>query len=589
MTPNANPGSAFNLVSTRAASGGPNGTLPPRATGKPNADFTRELSRRTQSAGGRSDPSSVSPRGGDRERPSRADTAQASNSTRSQPSAESRGTSAKSSSRSSARSSADAKVSSGDPSERSGRSERSAATSPSRRTAPEVPDSDSAVDLGAQRPVDGSTSAIAVADESDELSPLPGAYASLGEPADDGKPVDVGVHKELPRQHFGADPAQLNGTEALETDVGQAAAQELAQKSAEESAEASAEASAVELAQVQVGQFSVIDFGAAESLGGEDATVPNPADTHRGDESSSPESDSEFSSFATFLSGVRPSSKGGDASEAPADPSTPGRTEAPQPVKKDPTSHALAGDGQAAPEATTPVNSPSTKTNAFAALPSVAATTAESAAGSGAGQSAGGGGGAAAESAAGRTTSSAFDRLASLHSLSGPAMTDVKSAAAEVPQVAAPYTDAERFSGANATSIVSGVRSQMLSGGGKMTLRLDPPELGAVQVSVVMKDGLASVAFSTDNAESARLISSTLSQLRESLSAAGLSVDRLSVQQAPKAEASSRDSDAGNPESRSSSQQYQSNEDGSRRDQQRRDLLERMWRRAAGDDVSLFA
>jgi len=589
MTPNANPGSAFNLVSSRAASGGPNGTLPPRATGKPNADFTRELSRRTQSEGGRSDPSSVSPRGGDRERPSRADTAQASNSPRSQPSAESRGTSAKSSSRSSARSSADAKASSGDPSERSGRSERSAATSPSRRIAPEVSDSDSAVDPGARRPVDGSTSAIAVADESDELSPLPGAHASLGEPADDGKPVDVGVHKELPRQHLGADPAQLDGTEALETDVGQAAAQEFAQQSAEESAEASAKASAVELAQVQVGQFSVIDFGAADSLGGEDATVPNPADTHRGDESPSPESDSEFSSFATFLSGVRPSSKGGDASEAPAGPSTPGRTEAPQPVKKDPTSHALAGDGQAAPEATTPVNSPSTKTNAFAALPSVAATTAESAAGSGAGQSAGGGGGAAAESAAGRTTSSAFDRLASLHSLSGPAMTDVKSAAAEVPQVAAPYTDAERFSGANATSIVSGVRSQMLSGGGKMTLRLDPPELGAVQVSVVMKDGLASVAFSTDNAESARLISSTLSQLRESLSAAGLSVDRLSVQQTPKAEAASRDSDARNPESRSSSQQYQSNEDGSRRDQQRRDLLERMWRRAAGDDVSLFA
>ncbi len=587
MTPNANPGSAFNLVSNRAASGGPNGTLPARATGKPNADFTRELSRRTQSAGGRSDPSSVSPRGGDRERPSRADTAQASNSTRSQPSAESRGHSAKSSSRSSARPSADAKASSGDPSERSGRSERSAATSPSRRTAPEVSDSDSAVDPGALRPVDGSTSTIPVADESDELSPLPGAHASLGEPADDGKPVDVSVQKELPRQHLGADPAQLDGTEALETDVGQAAAQEFAQQSAEESAEASAKASAVELAQVQVGQFSVIDFGAAESLGGEDATAPNPADTHRGDESSSPESDSEFSSFATFLSGVRPSSKGGDASEAPAGLSTPGRTEAPQPVKKDPTSHALAGDGQAAPEATTPVNSPSTKTNTFAALPSVAATTAESAAGQSAGG--GGGGGAAAESAAGRTTSSAFDRLASLHSLSGPAMTDVKSAAAEVPQVAAPYTDAERFSGANATSIVSGVRSQMLSGGGKMTLRLDPPELGAVQVSVVMKDGLASVAFSTDNAESARLISSTLSQLRESLSAAGLSVDRLSVQQAPKAEASSRDSDAGNPESRSSSQQYQSNEDGSRRDQQRRDLLERMWRRAAGDDVSLFA
>jgi flagellar hook-length control protein FliK len=197
----------------------------------------------------------------------------------------------------------------------------------------------------------------------------------------------------------------------------------------------------------------------------------------------------------------------------------------------------------------------------------------------------------AAEQTSGRgQQAGAMDRLVALHTVAqtaGGNSTFAASSAAAPAEVPGSYSSADRFLAGNATSIVSGVRTQLLGSGGKMTLRLDPPELGALQVAVVMKDGLASIQFSAENGEAARLITSTLSQLRDTLSAAGLTVDRLSVQQSVKPERSGSESQSG--AGGQPGQGYAAPDEQARRDQQRRDQFERMWRRASGDDVNVFA
>lgn len=191
-----------------------------------------------------------------------------------------------------------------------------------------------------------------------------------------------------------------------------------------------------------------------------------------------------------------------------------------------------------------------------------------------------------------------LDFLSTLHSLTQPAVTPETGRTAQASELAAPatvaapsYSPEVRFAEANTANIVQGVRQQLLPNGGTMTLRLDPPEVGALQVSVMMKDGLASVSFVTDNPEAARMMTNTLTQLRDALSTSGLTVDRLTVSQTPRSEGSSQ--------SNTGSQQQQGQgdprgqgfgfQDDARRDQQRRDLLERMWRKVTGDDINLVA
>jgi flagellar hook-length control protein FliK len=166
------------------------------------------------------------------------------------------------------------------------------------------------------------------------------------------------------------------------------------------------------------------------------------------------------------------------------------------------------------------------------------------------------------------------------------------TSAAQQPVSQASYVSESRFADVNTPSIVSSVEAQQIRGGdGKMTLRLDPPELGALQVAVFIKDGLASVAFQAENPEAAKLLTNTLGQLRNSLTAAGITVDRMSVQQtAPSEKSSSSANNNSNSQSDSrNANPFQQQDDAARREQQRRELLERMWRRVSGDDLSYVA
>jgi flagellar hook-length control protein FliK len=156
--------------------------------------------------------------------------------------------------------------------------------------------------------------------------------------------------------------------------------------------------------------------------------------------------------------------------------------------------------------------------------------------------------------------------------------TVVKSAAPS-PQPAPPPEIS--FAEVNHERIVTGVRAQLLPQGGAMQIRLDPPELGALQVMVEMRDGAMQATFQTSNDEATRLLSHSLNQLKHVLESQGVSVEKLQVQQAAKNE----HSNAG--EDQEQQQQAWSDEHAARQEQQRKELLRRMWRKISGNQDPL--
>jgi flagellar hook-length control protein FliK len=117
-----------------------------------------------------------------------------------------------------------------------------------------------------------------------------------------------------------------------------------------------------------------------------------------------------------------------------------------------------------------------------------------------------------------------------------------------------------------------------------MQIRLTPPELGDLQVTVHMRDGVMEASFETSSDHATKLLSQSLAQLKSGLEAAGVSVEKLQVQQSPRQNApGDGDSD--------SKQQPQEQQQQAQHDQQRREMLQRMWRKLTGtnDPLDLVA
>ena len=129
------------------------------------------------------------------------------------------------------------------------------------------------------------------------------------------------------------------------------------------------------------------------------------------------------------------------------------------------------------------------------------------------------------------------------------------------------------FANDNHANIVSNVRTNLMPNGGTMQITLNPPELGAIQVAVQMRDGVMNASFETTSDQATRLLSHSLGELRTSLESSGVAVDKLHVEQAPKNQQSQ------NHTSDDRQQQGQSQDSSARREQERRELLQRMWRR----------
>lgn len=152
------------------------------------------------------------------------------------------------------------------------------------------------------------------------------------------------------------------------------------------------------------------------------------------------------------------------------------------------------------------------------------------------------------------------------------------------PAAPAPLPPQAHFAEANHPTLVTAIQTQALTNGGSMQIRLDPPELGALQVMVNMKDGVMTASFQTSNDDATRLLSHSLSQLKQVLESQGVSVEKLQVQQSPK------DQQPGN---RGDEGQHQRDQQGDahRQEQQRKEMLRRMWRRMANgsDPLDLVA
>lgn len=140
----------------------------------------------------------------------------------------------------------------------------------------------------------------------------------------------------------------------------------------------------------------------------------------------------------------------------------------------------------------------------------------------------------------------------------------------------------------NVARIVTSVRGSLGAAGGTMQIRLDPPTLGAVNVSVSFENGVMTASLTTENEQATRMLSHNLSALKTSLESAGVTVDKIQVKQAAPSEHSSSNQQQGSdPQSR----EQMSYNDSSRQEQQRREMMQRMWRRVSGnlDDLDLVA
>lgn len=144
-------------------------------------------------------------------------------------------------------------------------------------------------------------------------------------------------------------------------------------------------------------------------------------------------------------------------------------------------------------------------------------------------------------------------------------------------------TPQAQFAGDNHNTIVSSVQGQLLPNGGNMQLRLDPPELGVLQVSVQVKNGAMTATFETSNANATHLLSHSLGDLRTALESAGVTVDKIQVQQSAKPDSQNNTNSNGNGDGQSQQSPMDQNPQA-KQEQQRRELLQRMWRKLSGGD-----
>ena len=189
----------------------------------------------------------------------------------------------------------------------------------------------------------------------------------------------------------------------------------------------------------------------------------------------------------------------------------------------------------------------------------------------------------AAHAAAHAAESSFADVLGAIQS---PAAKSPATDGHGIQQPSAPAAPPEaQFAQANHSTIISGIHGQLLPAGGTMQVRLDPPELGALSVIVRVHEGVMSASFETSNDQATRMLSHTLTQLKSSLEAQGVSVGKLHVQQSPKGQQSDL-RDENRP-----SQDNRNQDSAAQREQQRREMLRRMWRRLSGgqDPLDLVA
>lgn len=118
----------------------------------------------------------------------------------------------------------------------------------------------------------------------------------------------------------------------------------------------------------------------------------------------------------------------------------------------------------------------------------------------------------------------------------------------------------------NSARLQRGLSSAVNQQNGSVTLRLTPPELGTVRIQLNMQGGNVSAQFHAETESARTLLTQQLGQLRSSLEAQGLNVEKLGVQaMAGSANSSGLQQQSGNDSSPQN--QSQANPDGRSRGQ----------------------
>jgi flagellar hook-length control protein FliK len=190
-----------------------------------------------------------------------------------------------------------------------------------------------------------------------------------------------------------------------------------------------------------------------------------------------------------------------------------------------------------------------------------------------------------------KSASDLTDRLAFAQALASHLQEQQPAQAAATAKPAAEATNTPaslqaQFSEANHPQIVSDIQGKLLPDGGTMNLRLNPPELGTMHVRVEVRDGVISASFSAEKDQTAKLLSHSLGDLKTSLEAQGITVEKLHVTQLPKDSTSTQSQSNGQRGS-----QAQQKTDADAQGQQRREMLQRMWKKLmkGSDPLDLMA
>ena len=85
----------------------------------------------------------------------------------------------------------------------------------------------------------------------------------------------------------------------------------------------------------------------------------------------------------------------------------------------------------------------------------------------------------------------------------------------------------------NGARVSRGLHNAVQQGGGSMTLRLTPAEMGTVRIQMQLQGATVSAQFHTETESARSMLHQQITQLRQALEGQGLSVERLTVQTMP--------------------------------------------------------
>lgn len=161
---------------------------------------------------------------------------------------------------------------------------------------------------------------------------------------------------------------------------------------------------------------------------------------------------------------------------------------------------------------------------------------------------------------------------------------DTKAAPAPSPRAesAAPAQETPHAANENTfDQVVLGLRTKIDAKNGKAEIRLEPPNLGVVHVSMQLTNGQLTAEFKSGSSMVRDLLSTNLDRLKSTLESQGVAVDRIAVNPTPAAEKTT-----GNPQQNTAASQHQQHDGrsaggfGRDQTQQRRgnaDAFQRLW------------